>query len=430
LFWIDQPYFRSNSLEHSRSTPKIGVMVDRLAALLRKDRDLSAGLLLIAATVLALIAENSPLQHFYRGFLETPVSVEVGSAGLAKPMLLWINDGLMAIFFLLIGLEIKRELIEGHLRDIRQLVLPAAGALGGMAVPAMVYVLVNLSDERLLTGWAIPSATDIAFALGILAMFGSRIPTGLKAFLMLAAVFDDVGAIIVIALFYSGDLAPSMLAAASIVLLGLFVLNRLHVHKIWPYAVLGVVLWVCVLKSGVHATLAGIVVALAIPMERLDDRSDYAAVGRRIEYELHSLVGFIIVPIFAFANAGLSFSGLSFGALFGPVPLGIALGLFIGKQVGMFVPSLALIRTGHARLPDGVSWLGFYGACVMAGVGFTMSLFIGSLAFDNLAAVSASDVSYTAQVRLGVLVGSVLSAIAGSVLLYLGTDKRLTAAVG
>ena len=399
-------------------------MIERVAALFRKDRDLTAGLLLIGATVLALIAENSPLQSLYRGFLETPVSVQIGEAGLAKPMLLWINDGLMAIFFLLIGLEIKRELIEGHLRDIRQLALPAAGALGGMAVPALLYVLVNLDNERLLTGWAIPSATDIAFALGILAMFGSRIPAGLKAFLMLAAVFDDIGAIIIIALFYSGDLAPSMIAAAAAILAGLFALNRLHVHKIWPYALLGILLWLCVLKSGVHATLAGIVVALAIPMERLDDRSDYAAVGRRIEYELHSLVGFIIVPIFAFANAGLSFDGLSLGALLSPVPLGIALGLFIGKQIGMFGPSFALIKTGRAKLPDGVTWLGFYGACVMAGVGFTMSLFIGSLAFDNLAAVSASDVSYAGQVRLGVLVGSVLSAITGSVLLYLGTKKR------
>ncbi len=400
------------------------LMIDRLAALFRKDRDLTAGLLLIAATVLALIAENSPLQSLYRGFLETPVSVRIGDAGLAKPMLLWINDGLMAIFFLLIGLEIKRELIEGHLQDLRQLALPAAGAVGGMAIPALIYVLVNVDNERLLTGWAIPSATDIAFALGILAMFGSRIPTGLKAFLMLAAVFDDIGAIIVIALFYSGELAPSMIAGAGAVLVGLFALNRLHVHKIWPYALLGVIFWICVLKSGVHATLAGIVVALAIPMERLDDRSDYAAVGRRIEYELHSLVGFVIVPIFAFANAGLSFEGLSLGALLSPVPLGIALGLFIGKQIGMFLPSFGLIRIGRAKLPEGVTWLGFYGACVLAGVGFTMSLFIGSLAFDDLAEVSALDLSYAGQVRLGVLVGSVLSAITGSVLLYLGTRKN------
>jgi NhaA family Na+:H+ antiporter len=399
-------------------------MIERVAALFRKDRDLTAGLLLIGATVLALVAENSPLQHLYRGFLETPVSVRIGEAGLAKPMLLWINDGLMAIFFLLIGLEIKRELIEGHLRDVRQLILPAAGALGGMAVPALLYMLVNFDNEQLLTGWAIPSATDIAFALGILAMFGSRIPAGLKAFLMLAAVFDDIGAIIIIALFYSGDLAPAMIAGAAIILVCLFVLNRLHVHKIWPYALLGILLWLCVLKSGVHATLAGIVVALAIPMERMDDKSDYAAVGKRIEYELHSLVGFVIVPIFAFANAGLSFAGLSLGALLSPVPLGIALGLFIGKQIGMFAPSYGLIKAGKAMLPDGVTWLGFYGACVLAGVGFTMSLFIGSLAFDQLETMSAPDVSYAGQVRLGVLVGSVLSAIVGSVLLYLGTSRR------
>lgn len=398
-------------------------MIERMAALFRKDRDLTAGLFLIAATVLALIAENSPLKHLYRGLLEMPVSVQMGEAGIVKPLFLWINDGLMAIFFLLIGLEIKRELIEGHLRDVRQLVLPAAGALGGMAIPALLYVLVNFDNEQLLTGWAIPSATDIAFALGILAMFGSRIPAGLKAFLMLAAVFDDIGAIIIIALFYSGDLAPLMIAGAAAALVGLFTLNRLHVHKIWPYALLGVLLWLCVLKSGVHATLAGIVVALAIPMERMEGGSDFAVVGKRIEYELHSLVGFVIVPIFAFANAGVSFAGLSIDAFLSPVPLGIALGLFIGKQIGMFVPSLALIRTGRAKLPAGVTWLGFYGACVLAGVGFTMSLFIGSLAFDNLAAVSASDVSYAAQVRLGVLVGSVLSAITGSVLLYLGTKK-------
>ena len=398
-------------------------MIERMAALFRKDRDLTAGLFLIAATVLALIAENSPLKHLYRGLLEMPVSVQMGEAGIVKPLFLWINDGLMAIFFLLIGLEIKRELIEGHLRDVRQLVLPAAGALGGMAIPALLYVLVNFDNEQLLTGWAIPSATDIAFALGILAMFGSRIPAGLKAFLMLAAVFDDIGAIIIIALFYSGDLAPLMIAGAAAALVGLFALNRLHVHKIWPYALLGVLLWLCVLKSGVHATLAGIVVALAIPMERMEGGSDFAVVGKRIEYELHSLVGFVIVPIFAFANAGVSFAGLSIDAFLSPVPLGIAVGLFIGKQIGMFVPSLALIRTGRAKLPAGVTWLGFYGACVLAGVGFTMSLFIGSLAFDNLAAVSASDVSYAAQVRLGVLVGSVLSAITGSVLLYLGTKK-------
>jgi NhaA family Na+:H+ antiporter len=396
-------------------------MIARVAALFRKDRDLTAGLLLAGAAALALIAENSPFKDLYRGLLDTKVSLKVGDAGIAKPLVLWIDDGLMAIFFLLIGLEIKRELIEGHLRDARQLVLPAAGALGGMAVPALLYVLVNLDDEHLLTGWAIPSATDIAFALGILAMFGKRVPVGLKVFLMLAAVFDDIGAIIIIALFYSGDLAPIMIGAGVAVLLGLFALNRLGVHKMWPYAVLGVLLWLCVLKSGVHATLAGIVIAMAIPMERTEGGGDFAIVGKRIEYELHSLVGFVIVPIFAFANAGVSFAGLSIGDFLSPVPFGIALGLFVGKQLGMFVPSLTLIKADRARLPDGVTWLGFYGACVLAGVGFTMSLFIGSLAFDNLAAISAGDVSYAAQVRLGVLVGSVLSAVTGCVLLYLGT---------
>ncbi len=399
-------------------------MIDRIAALLQKDRDLTAGVLLMGATVLALLAENSPLQPLYRGFLETPVVVTIGDTGFAKPMLLWINDGLMAIFFLLIGLEIKREVIEGHLRDVKQLVLPAAGALGGMVVPAVLYVLVNLDNERLLTGWAIPSATDIAFALGILAMFGRRIPSGLKTFLMLAAVFDDIGAIIVIALFYSGSLAPGMIIGAGVILAFLFGLNRLRVHKIWPYAILGVLLWFCVLKSGVHATLAGIVVALAIPQESAEKGSEFGTVGKRIEYELHSLVGFIIVPLFAFANAGLSFAGLSLGDLLSPVPFGIALGLFVGKQLGVFLPSYGLIKAGKAQLPHGVNWLGFYGGCVLAGVGFTMSLFIGSLAFNDLAAVGPDALSYAAQVRLGVLAGSVLSAVMGAILLYLGTGRR------
>jgi len=373
----------------------------------------ASGLILIVATVVALIFANTPLDHIYELFLSTQVGVQVGALEISKPLLLWINDGLMAVFFFLIGLELKRELIEGELSDPKQIVMPAAGAVGGMLVPALVYVFFNRGDEVALAGWAIPAATDIAFALGILAMLGNRVPVALKVFLVSLAIIDDIGAIIIIALFYTSELAVESLVVAGLAVAMLSFLNFRGVVKIVPYILVGLVLWVSVLKSGVHATLAGVVLAFFIPLKIKNENGKSPA--KELEHDLHSSVAFVIVPIFAFANAGVDLRGMSLERFLDPVPIGIALGLFAGKQIGVFGFAWLVIKLGWAKLPNNVNWKQLYGVATLCGVGFTMSLFIGSLAFEQMGDDNLFDD------RLGILFGSFMSAIVG----YLVLNKTL-----
>jgi NhaA family Na+:H+ antiporter len=365
----------------------------------------ASGILLLLAAILAMLMANSPLDAFYNALMDVPLAVRVADLEIAKPLLLWINDGLMAVFFFMVGLELKRELLQGHLRSPSQIVLPGIAAAGGMVIPALVYVAFNWRDPGGLMGWAIPTATDIAFAMGILALLGRRVPPALKIFLLTLAIFDDVGAIIIIALFYTSKLAPVSLLVAASALVALFILNRAHVTRFGPYLLVGIILWVSVLKSGVHATLAGVAFALFIPLHSKRE-PDYSP-AKAIEHDLHPWVSFGILPLFAFANAGVSLAGVSVGDLFAPIPLGIAAGLFIGKQLGVFLFSWLAIRTGLAKLPEGTTWPMIYGVAIICGIGFTMSLFIAGLAFEQAA---ASDIMGD---RLGILLGSLTSAILG-----------------
>lgn len=375
----------------------------RIATGIREFLRLEAagGIVLMGAAVLALIASNSGLAPYYSLFLDLPVEIRLGAFHIGKPLLLWINDGLMAVFFLLVGLEIKRELVEGELSTVRQALLPAIAAVGGMIFPALIYAAANAGDTQALRGWAIPSATDIAFAIGVLSLLGGRIPIGLKVFLLAVAIFDDLGAIVIIALFYTADLSTLSLLLAAGTLAIMAALNLAGVTRIAPYALLGIILWVCVLKSGVHATLAGVAIAFAIPMRGPDDSSPL----KHLEHVLHPWVAFLVTPLFGFANAGVSFTGVSFASLFEGVALGIGAGLFIGKQIGVLLTVFLCVRLGLARLPEGSNWWSIYGASLLAGIGFTMSLFIGTLAWD--------DSTHAAPLRLGVLGGSLLSGIAG-----------------
>jgi NhaA family Na+:H+ antiporter len=360
------------------------------------------------AAAVALGVANSPLAATYTVFFETHLIIGFGDYKLDKALLHWINDGLMAIFFLLVGLEIKREVLRGELSSPSKAALPVIAAIGGMAAPALVYALFTLGDPIALRGWAIPAATDIAFALGILMLLGARAPLSLKIFLTALAIIDDLGAIVIIALFYTEDLSMMALYAGLACVAVLVTLNVAGVRKTAPYVVVGIILWVCVLKSGVHATLAGVALALAIPLGgRGKDERDMAG---HLEHELHPWVAFAILPLFAFANAGVSLGGLTFGDLLAPVPLGIALGLFVGKQLGV----MGCVYLGHkaklCRLPEDVTWMHIYGVALLTGIGFTMSLFIGMLAFEH-------HPQFADDVRLGVLGGSILSGIAGYVVL-------------
>ena len=375
-------------------------------------RDSSSGIVLVIAAALAMLIENSPLNWLYDALLNTPVEVRIGALHLAKPLLLWINDGLMAVFFMLVGLEVKREVLEGELSRTDQIVLPALGALGGMIVPAGIYTWLNWGNEIALNGWAIPAATDIAFALGVLALLGKRVPASLRVFLMALAIFDDLGAIIIIALFYTTDLSSISFGITAVALAGLVLLNRLNVTRIAAYVLVGVVLWVAVLKSGVHATLAGVILGFAIPL-RNRTNSQHSPL-REVELGLHLWVAFLIVPVFAFANAGVSLQGLTLGSLLEPVPLGIAAGLFLGKQAGIFLFCGPVIWLGLARLPVGASWVGFYGVSILCGIGFTMSLFITSLAFEHTGPSGPISAD-----RLGILLGSLMSALTGYLVLRL-----------
>ena len=373
----------------------------------------SAGILLMFAALLALIANNSPLSQYYAAFLDVPVQVRIGGLEIAKPLLLWINDGLMAIFFFLVGLEIKREVLQGELSSVSKATLPFVAAIGGMAGPAIIYSFINWGNAETMAGWAIPSATDIAFALGVLALLGNRVPVTLKIFLLALAIIDDIGAILIIAVFYTSNLTIEALVLASLGFAALVALNRSGVKAITPYTLVGLFIWVCVLKSGVHATLAGVITALAIPMHGKTEQ-DQSPV-HHLEHSLHPWVAFAVLPLFAFANAGVSLQAIQLEDLYDTVPLGIALGLFFGNQIVIFLLSYLSVKIGIAKLPVDVRWIQIYGAGCLAGVGFTMSLFIGTLAF--------SDPELINQVRLGVLMGSFASAILGFTVLKLSAER-------
>jgi NhaA family Na+:H+ antiporter len=375
----------------------------------------ASGILLILAAILAMICANTGLQGYYELLLSTPVEVRVGALELAKPSLLWINDGLMAVFFFLVGLELKREVVQGELSNRANVVLPAFGALGGMLVPALIYYMFNAGDPVAVKGWAIPSATDIAFALGVLALLGSRVPTSLKVFLTSLAIIDDIGAILISALFYTAQLSVQALTVALGCLIVLFLMNRLNATSKSLYIFVGLIMWVATLKSGVHATLAGVLVAMFIPMNSKKDPE--ISPLREMEHDLHPMVAFFILPLFAFANAGIDFEGMGFEQLFHNVPLGIALGLFFGNQIGVFGLSWLAIKTGLAKLPDGVSWLSLYGTASLCGIGFTMSFFIGSLAFEE------TGVNLLFDERLGILFGSIISGIVGYSVLRFSLKK-------
>ena len=375
----------------------------------------AGGILLIISALVAILLANSPLEPYYALLLQTPVEITVGEFSIDKPLLLWINDGLMAVFFFLIGLELKRELIEGELSQRSQVILPGLGALGGMLVPALIYVAFNWDDPEALQGWAVPAATDIAFALGVLSLLGSRVPRSAKVFLTSLAIFDDVGAIIIIALFYTDNISLFAIAMAGGCVLVLSLMKIAGVERRRLYFAVGLVMWTSLLKSGVHATLAGVVLAMFIPM-RSKKAPEFSPL-KDLEHSLHPYVIYFILPVFAFANAGVNFGEMDERYFLHGVPLGIAVGLFVGNQVGIFSLCWLGIRLGVAQLPRGMSWPMLYGISILGGIGFTMSLFIGSLAFEE------SGVDRFFDERVGILVGSLLSGVVGYFVLRFALGK-------
>jgi NhaA family Na+:H+ antiporter len=373
--------------------------------------DSAPGVLLFVAALAAMLVANSPAASAYQAFLDTPIVIQIGAFEIAKPLLLWVNDGLMAVFFFLVGLELKRELLEGELSTIQQAFLPVAAAVGGIAAPAAIYAVLNAGDPQALRGWAIPAATDIAFALGVLALLGSRVPQSLKVFLLTLAILDDLGAIVIIALFYTENLSWLSLGVAGGALLLLALLNARHVTSVVAYILVGLVLWVAVLKSGVHATLAGVALALFVPIRAKEPGGTSPL--RQLERDLHPAVAYAILPLFAFANAGVSLEGMSLRSALEPLPLGIALGLVVGKLGGVFGMSALAIGTRIARMPEGASWTALLGVSLLCGIGFTMSLFVANLAFGDAAPQQAISAV------IGVLIGSILAAVLGYLLLRL-----------
>jgi NhaA family Na+:H+ antiporter len=392
------------SAPDSRSIERFG---ENIRAFMKLES--SGGLILMAAMVLAMVVKNSPLAASYQALLLLEGEIRLGDLSIQKPLLLWVNDLWMAIFFFLVGMEIKREWIEGHLSDRSQIALPAIAALGGIAVPASIYAAFNWGDPVALQGWAVPTATDIAFALGVLALLGSRVPVGLKVFLMTLAVLDDLAAIIVIAVLYTSQLSLSSLLLAGLAIAALVTMNRTGVVRIAAYVLVGAALWVFVLKSGVHATLAGVALAMAIP-GKAKSPGEIPPL-RHLIHVLHPWVAFGILPAFAFVNAGIDFGELKWERVLGSVPVGIALGLFFGKPIGVFVFSWAAIKLGVARLPENSSWPQLFGVATLCGIGFTMSLFIGSLAFEG------GGAGYARPDRFAIVAGSLLSGIVGYLVL-------------
>lgn len=367
-------------------------------------KESTGGILLIISALLAIVLANTPWSRYYDLLIGTPVAVQVGALKIAKPLLLWINDGMMAIFFLLVGLELKREVLEGELSELRNVILPGLGAFGGMLLPALFYLVFNWQDPVARQGWAIPAATDIAFALGVLSLLGSRVPTSVKIFLTSLAIFDDIGAILIIALFYTAKISAAALIAAGLCLVALLIVNRLRIQSRAPYFILGLIMWIALLKSGVHATLAGVLLALFIPIK--EDYNNHSML-HELEHELHGIVAFVILPLFAFANSGINLSGIGLDGLLHGVPVGIACGLFVGKQLGIFAFCWLGIKLGLTRLPSGMNMKTLYGTGVLCGIGFTMSLFIGSLAFEE------TGTNLLFDERLGIIFGSLLSGVLG-----------------
>lgn len=375
----------------------------------------SGGILLMIAAVIALVLANTPLQPYYALLIDTPVEIRVGSFEIAKPLLLWINDGLMAVFFFLVGLELKRELLEGELSERSKIILPAVGAIGGMALPALIYFLLNAGDPIAIKGWAIPAATDIAFALGILSLLGSRVPRSIKVFLTSLAIFDDIGAILIIAIFYTDKIVLGALLVVALCIAVLFYINSRRVESRTTYILIGVVMWVAMLKSGVHATLTGVILAMFIPM-RSWVKEGYSPL-RNIEHDLHAAVAYLILPLFAFANAGIKVTGIGLDEILNSVPLGIAGGLFLGKQLGIFGLVWLAVVLKLTQLPEDISWGSLYGAAALCGVGFTMSLFIGSLAFEE------TGINLLFDERLGIILGSLASGLLGYFILRASLPK-------
>jgi NhaA family Na+:H+ antiporter len=392
------------------------VAIDSISRFLKLES--AGGLVLIAAALVALAMSNSPLAGDYRNVLSLPLEIRVGALELSKPVHLWIDDGLMAVFFLLVGLEIKREVMQGELSSAAQIGLPLTAALAGMAVPAAVYFCLTMGDATALRGWAIPMATDIAFALGVISLLGKRVPLALKVFLTAIAIVDDLGAILVIALVYTDHVSAPMLLLAGAAFLALVTLNACKVRTLWAYAIVGVFLWFFVLKSGIHATVAGVILSFTIPLKVGAEEQPSPLV--RLEQGLHPWVAFGVLPIFAFANAGVPLAGVGIATLAEPVPLGIVTGLVVGKLVGVFAASAILIKLGLARLPEQSSWTSLLGIAALCGVGFTMSLFIGGLAFE------AAGEHYLQQVRLAVICASAVSGTVGALFLVLGTKRGVS----
>jgi NhaA family Na+:H+ antiporter len=391
-----------------KSTKAIDLMKEFLAL------ESAGGILLIAATVIALLMANIPAAlKAYDWFLALDLTITLGGLGVDKPLLLWINDALMVFFFMLVGLELKREVVEGQLSRPDQVILPVLAAVGGLVLPAAIFWWINGDFVSQKNGWAIPTATDIAFALAMLGLMGSRVPLSLKIFLTTIAIVDDIAAIVIIAIFYTSDLSVISLALAGLGIIGLLVLNRMRVMRLAPYMLVTLFIWLCVLKSGVHATLAGVVVAAFIPLKAKDDHSP----ARHLEHTLHPWVAFAVLPIFAFANAGVPLHGMSIEKLTHGVPMGIILGLFFGKQIGIFGMIVLARMLRIAKLPEGATWAQVYGVAILCGIGFTMSLFIGTLAFEH------GNFDLLAGVKLGVLVGSVLSAVAGLLVLHFALPR-------
>lgn len=371
----------------------------------------AGGIILAGTALLAMVVVNIGLGPYYDLLLSSRLEISFANYGIDKTLLHWINDFLMAIFFLTIGLEVKREVVVGELSETSQVILPAVAAVGGIVVPSLIYALINWDNGVALYGWAIPAATDIAFALGVLALLGKRVPPSLKVFLLALAIIDDLGAIVIIAIFYTQDLSTMSLTLGLTCLSILILMNYKGVTGLKPYMFVGIIMWVCVLKSGVHATLAGVALGMIIPLR--DKKGNSPA--EKLEHTLHPWVVFFILPVFAFANAGVKINFEQSGALFDPVPLGVMAGLFIGKQLGVFLFSLVIIKLGFARLPTGASWLQLYGVSLLCGVGFSMSMFIGGLAFANTEYVMAD--------RMGILLGSFVSALAGYLVLHFSSRK-------
>ena len=373
----------------------------------------ASGLVLLFSAIIALIISNSSYAEFYFETLNQYLFIGINNFGLKLSVLHWINDALMAIFFFFVTLEIKREFIQGELSNIKQAMLPIIGAVGGMLVPALIYVLINFGDAETINGWAIPSATDIAFSLGVLSLLGSRVPLSLKVFLTALAIIDDLGAILIIALFYSGDLSIKYLSLVLVSFIILLLLNKFNIKKFLPYLIVGIFLWDFTHNSGIHATIAGVLLAATIPHRKKE--KDYSLLIK-LEHAISPYVAFGIMPLFAFANAGVSLEGLSFSSLLNKVPLGILLGLFVGKQVGVFLFSYVSIKLKFAQMPSNTSWYNFYGVGVLTGIGFTMSLFVGNLAF-------VENMQYLDGVKIGVLTGSLLSTLFGYFLILLTPNK-------